>query len=318
MKKIKLIPLLIFIASLSSCTGSKTKWSNRAVVKLDQIELTAEEFSRRLAIKLKSFDALTAKDSSVFSRLKEEVVDEFIMESLALKWSQEKGLQLKNSQIKDELVKIKQAYPDDLSFKMALATEGLTYETWLKKLRTSLLQKSVFEIVTEQVDKPSMEEIKNYYNSHPNEFRQKDLAKIRQIVLKTENNANRIIKELKAGKSFGELAKNYSITPEAKQEGLLGWMEKGTSKVFDEALNQGVGLKLNLYKSNFGFHIIQILDIKKGKKLSLKEAESKIVYILTQQNKQKLFAQWLEAELRKAHVYKDEKLLQSIYAETQG
>ena len=310
--------LFVLTASLSSCTGSYNKWSDKAVVKIDQQELKASDFSQRLALKLKNFDALTAKDISIFSRAKNEVIDEFIIEALSIKWSQEKGFQLKNSLVKEEFLKIKNAYPDELSFKMALATEGVSLDLWLKKLRTTLLQKYVFEKITESVEKPTPEELKAYFKANPSEFRSNSRAKIRQIVLKSENNAKRILKELKKGQKLKNLAKKYSIAPEASKEGLLGWVEKGTSKVFDEALKRGRGIRHKIYKSSFGFHIIEILDIKKGKRLRFNEAEQQIVSKLLHKKKQQIFAKWLESELRKSRVFKDEALIQSIYAETKG
>ncbi|MCB9027154.1 MAG: peptidyl-prolyl cis-trans isomerase [Bdellovibrionaceae bacterium] len=315
---LKRILIFTMITGLLSCTGSNSKLANRVVIKVDQLELKATEFSEKLAIKLKSFDALTAKDVSVFNRAKNEVLDEFILDALAVKWSQENGVQLKDSFVKEEFEKLRRAYPDELSFKRALSTEGLSFQVWQKKFRSTLLQKVVLNEITSKVEKPTAEEIKSYYQKNPAEFRTKDQMKLRQIVLKTENNANRIFKELKNGRKFGDLAKKFSITPEASEEGLVGWVEKGTSDVFDEAYKDGVKLNSKILKSNFGFHIIEILNIKKGGLVDLKSVEDIIVNKLIDQKKQKVFSDWLEAELRKSRVFKDEGLIQSIYAETKG
>ncbi|MCB0391724.1 MAG: peptidylprolyl isomerase [Bdellovibrionales bacterium] len=318
MSHLKFIATLAFTTSLLSCTGAHNKWSSAPVVKVDSVELLATDFSQRLALKLKSFDALTVKDTNVISRARSEVVDEFIIEALSLKWAQEQGLQLKSSLIKEEVMKVKKAYPDELSFKMALAEEGLTLSLWLKNFRNTLLQKYVFEKVTENLETPSEEELKEYYKNNPGEFRTVDKVKIRQIVLESENNAQRLVNELKKGRKLSELAKKYSITPEADNEGLLGWVEAGTNKVFDEALKQGRGLSYKLHQSNFGFHIIEILDIKKGKQLNFKDVKDSVANKVLAQKKQKAFSQWLESQLRSSHIYKNEDLIQAIYAETKG
>jgi peptidyl-prolyl cis-trans isomerase C len=316
-RSIATILCCVLCAGLLSCSNSQPNHSKANVIQLDGFGLTANDFAKRLALKIKSYDALTVKDQIILSRAKDEVVDDYLLETLAIRWSQAQGLQLKDSTVKEEISKVKSAYPDELTFKRVLANEGLTYDYWLKSLRQGLLQRIVFNAVTEKIEPPNKNEIKNYFEEHKVEFRTKDQIKIRQIVLQTENNAKRVLRELNSGKTFQDLAKKFSITPEAKDGGQLGWVEKGSYEIFDEALKGGGhGIQKKIFNSNFGFHIIEIQDVKKGSQLGLQDVEQKVIDRLLQEKRQVVFNNWLEAELRSARVFKNEELINAIFVET--
>lgn len=303
---------------LLSCTKSIENISEQAVVKVNNNVLTASDFSRRLFLKIKNYDPLTVKEPLILNKSKEDVVDEFILESLAISWSQNNGLQLKDSQVKEELRRVLKSYPDDLSFKRILVAEGISYDFWLKNIRTALLQKIVFDKVTEATATPSKTEINDYYNKNKDQFKLKDRIKIRQIVVASESHANRLLKELSSGQKMASLATRYSIGPEAREEGIVGWVEKGYSETFDKVFNFGLGRYNNLVKSNLGFHIIEILDMKRGGVPSLSEVESKIEAVLMEIKKQKAYEAWLDAELRAVKVFKNEALIQALIVETKG
>ncbi len=90
--------------------------------------------------------------------------------------------------------------------------------------------------------------------------------KVRHILLKTEDEAKAIIAEIGKGKAFGDLAKEKSLDiGSAKNNGDLGWIT--TQKVvpsFGVALDklEKGSYTLSPIKSQFGWHIIQVDDIR--------------------------------------------------------
>jgi len=91
---------------------------------------------------------------------------------------------------------------------------------------------------------------------------------VSHILVKDQKVAEQIIAQLKAGKSFSALAKQYSMDPGSKAKGGdLGWSD-GSNYVpeFTAAIKT---LKKGQYtvtpvKSQFGYHIIMLNDVKKG------------------------------------------------------
>ena len=147
---IKESPFLITIFTFvlwtqASCTGGADSWKERPVAKVDQYELTSAEFARRLSRKLKIFDALTAKDTSVVKQSKDDVVNGFILEMLTLRWAQNNAVFVRKESLDKEIKELREAYPDPLAFKRSLTEEGLSFQEWKNLLRFSLLQKMVFQ-----------------------------------------------------------------------------------------------------------------------------------------------------------------------------
>src|SRR5438105_9661865 len=89
--------------------------------------------------------------------------------------------------------------------------------------------------------------------------------------------AEKVLAEAKAGKDFGELAKQYSQDPgSAHNGGDLGWAERSSFVApFAEALyGMRVGEIKGPVKTQFGYHIIRLDEIQPGKSKSFGEARS--------------------------------------------
>jgi peptidyl-prolyl cis-trans isomerase C len=84
------------------------------------------------------------------------------------------------------------------------------------------------------------------------------------ILVKTEQEANSILFDLKRGHSFEEEAKKHSLCPSKNKGGDLGWFGKGMMvKEFENAaFSLPVGELSKPIKTQFGFHIIKVTEAK--------------------------------------------------------
>jgi peptidyl-prolyl cis-trans isomerase C len=110
--------------------------------------------------------------------------------------------------------------------------------------------------------------------------------KARHILVETEDQAKGLIGELKKGAKFDELAsKNSKDTGSAQRGGDLDWNVPATfDKQFSEAM---VKLEKGKYseapvKTRFGFHIIQLDDVRPAKFAALGEVRPRIQQMLVQ------------------------------------
>lgn len=168
---------------------------------------------------------------------------------------------------------------------LAAQKKGLTKDKTLQR-KLKALERDFFAnaLIEEEAKKISVsqKEVVDYYNQHKEDFLSE--IKIRRIVVYDEDLANRIYEELKGGRDFVSLAKEYS------QDQLLPAGEE--SKYFprgfltDPILEEEIfSLKINEFtfpiRSQEGYQIIQLVDKKKVKKdISLQEVESYIRQIL--------------------------------------
>ena len=91
--------------------------------------------------------------------------------------------------------------------------------------------------------------------------------------------AQRVLAELKAGKDFGELARKYSGDPgSATQGGDLGWAEQSAYVgAFAAALfKMQPGLTSDPVKTQFGYHIIKLDEIRPAHVLTLADGRARI------------------------------------------
>jgi peptidyl-prolyl cis-trans isomerase D len=126
------------------------------------------------------------------------------------------------------------------------------------------------------VPQPTQAEIQAYFNAHQNEYSTPEQARSRHILItvpagadaKTDAaakaKAEDILKQIKAGANFADLAKQYSDDPGSKNSGgELPFAQHGTMvPEFDKAIfSQKIG-DTEIVKSQFGYHIVQVEERK--------------------------------------------------------
>ncbi|MEW5944747.1 MAG: peptidyl-prolyl cis-trans isomerase [bacterium] len=121
----------------------------------------------------------------------------------------------------------------------------------------------------EKVKPASIEEAKAYYEKNKSKYSDPAQIKMRQIVVKTEEEAKEILSLLRQGKDFASLAKEKSIDEMSKTRGgEIGWFSADMPIPYfaDEQVKKLTALKKGeiapIIQSGFGFHIIKIDDIK--------------------------------------------------------
>jgi len=307
--------VFLSLAFLTGCPSSYQKISTKPVAKVNDHVLTTKQFANQIARRLKNFDALAAKDANNIHRVKEDILREFVVKSLTLDWARAQSLVISESQLDQEVDKLRANYPDDLSFRRVLAQENLSFSEWREDLRYTLVEREVFKKLNEKVKAPSEEEIKRYHEEHKDRFKRKERIYIRQIVVDEAAKADAIKVTLKT-QDFAEVAKKYSITPEAKAGGVVGWIEKGTVDYFDPLFSAGAALQT--INSPWGIHLIKVEKKAPASVLSVEEAKPQIIRALRAQREQAEYVAWLDAQLRSSKVLKDYELMNSIRIDTRG
>jgi parvulin-like peptidyl-prolyl isomerase len=87
-------------------------------------------------------------------------------------------------------------------------------------------------------------------------------VRAKHILVKTEEEANAILYDLKNGKDFDEIAKEKSTCPSGKKGGDLGWFGRGMMvKEFETAAFSLDKDELSKpVKTQFGWHIIKVIE----------------------------------------------------------
>ena len=113
--------------------------------------------------------------------------------------------------------------------------------------------------------------------------------KARHILLKTEDEARAVIKELDKGAVFSDVAKAKSIGPSGKEGGDLGWFKP--DQMVPEFAAAVKKLKKGEYtkqpvKTQFGWHVIKLEDTRKAVPPSYKDVSGQLKSMMRTQQLQ--------------------------------
>jgi len=89
-------------------------------------------------------------------------------------------------------------------------------------------------------------------------------ARASHILVKTEDQANQILKRLADGEEFDKVARRFSSCPSGKNGGDLGWFGKGQMvPEFEKvAFENDPGKVVGPVKTQFGYHVIKVTGRK--------------------------------------------------------
>jgi len=158
----------------------------------------------------------------------------------------------------------------------------------IKKSRDSILIESLRNWETSRLTTPDDEMIQHYYEQHLGDFTISEQIHARHILLSTEKEALGIIKKLKFKKTdFATLAAKFSLDDNNKSRGGdLNWFPRGVMDPSFEKVAfalKNTGDVSRPVKTQYGWHIIELLGKRPSSKQALHEVKNEIMQILQQQ-----------------------------------
>jgi peptidyl-prolyl cis-trans isomerase D len=226
-------------------------------------------------------------------------------------------------------VKFDYAVVDGDEIQKKLAPSETELRTWFEAHKASFQNAipekrslNYFVISNEMVQSKtevSADEIGKYYSTNQEKYRIAERVKTRHILIKTpppgpdgkpdqkavdaaRAKAADLLKQIKAGADFAELAKKNSEDTSAKDGGNLPWVQRGQFvPEFDKAsFSMKKGEISDLVQSQFGFHIIQVQEKEEARLTPLSEVRAEIEKTLKGQKASAVMEQMAGAALKDA------------------
>lgn len=146
----------------------------------------------------------------------------------------------------------------------------------------------------------SDEEITNYYQENLQSYRKDEQRRVAHILIEfgddeasAKQTAETVLTRINQGEDFASLAKELSTdTFSGQNGGDLDWLERGVmDTAFDESAFSlvGIGSISELVKSEFGFHIIKLTDLKAEEIQSLAEVKDELLAKVSNEKAQDKF-----------------------------
>jgi foldase protein PrsA len=222
-----------------------------------------------------------------------QTLDSMINEELVRQEGDKAGVTVTDADLEKEIATVKKSFGTEEEFQQALVTYGMTLDS-LKKEMT--LQVQLRKLLEPQV-KITDEDVQKYYDENLETLKTPEQVRASHILVKTKEEAETILADLKNGGDFAAIATEKSQDPGSKDAGGdLNFFAKGVMEEPFEtaAFATKVGELSSIVETSNGFHIIKVTDHKDAATPTLEEKKEEIKETLTTEQITTLSSTWLE------------------------
>lgn len=205
-----------------------------------------------------------------------------------------------DAEIEGNLKQMQAQFPNEQEFKKALETRGMTVERLRADARVDMSINKMMEAELASTAAPTDAQVREFYDKNPDKFEQEEALRASHILIRVDEKADEaakkkaraqadeVLKQLKGGADFAELAKKHSADGSAAQGGDLGFFPKGQMvPAFDQAAwALKPGEMSDIVTTQFGHHIIKAAERRAGSTVPFEQVSARITEYLTQQQKQ--------------------------------
>ncbi len=216
------------------------------------------------------------------------------------------------SKFLDELIKKELIYQNAKKMQLHKDKQYLDKVDEFKKM--TLVALSLKKEVDDKV-RVDDSEVQAFFKENEDKFTIGTEIRASHILVKTEDEAKNILAKLNKGESFESLARSFSADKtSAEKGGDLGYFGRG--RMVPEFERAALGLKpgetSNPVKTRFGFHIIKLIDVKKGDPASFEQSKEAIKRDLINKKRKQLFDAYVERLKANTDISRNDDVLSGI------
>ncbi len=274
-----------------SAPSSSLSPNVRIVATVDGDPITLAEFEERFA------RAGVKPEQGAELEIKREFLNDLIERKMMVREAQRKRIKVGLAEINARIASLRTEHGKDVNEE--LASLGIDFEKWKSDVWEDMMIERLIQRDVNRRITVTPAEVRRYYQANAQEFEKPEQARVRQIVVATEAEAEKVMELLQAPDAdFAAVARKKSSAPEAEKGGDLGYFAMGEMPA---EFNVVFGLPKHgisgIVKSPYGFHIFKLEDKRKPGRISLDEASKEITEKLRREKGDTRYKQWLK-ELR--------------------
>jgi len=285
---------------------------NNEVITLSELE----EFGSRLFRQLKE-STWPAAGEEKLKKARREALEQLIENKLLEQEIRKRKVEVSEREVDAAVAEIlKHNRLTENELKMALAKEGITYTSYRRQIRDDLGKMRLINREIKAKIVVHEEDLKKIYQERIKDFTDPVEVKLQQIFLpfprgataeeikNIEEKVAELWRRAHQGEDFAQLARNYSLGPEAKEGGVLGYFKKQEliPELEEVAFKLEEGQISEVIRSPHGFHILRLLERKGGTPQPFAEVAPKIREAKLQEEAEKKFQDWLQNLKSKAYI----------------
>lgn len=269
---ISLVLAVLLVVALFKSPFAKS--SNEAVATVDGVEITKDMLYNEL---LK-----TGGEAALNNLINQTMVDEA---------AKQQKVTVSQADIDERVKEMVEQYGSQENLDQALQQYGMTMDNLKENLMVNL---KVTKLINPEV---TDKEVSDTFEQYKEQFNTPEQVRTSEILVKTEDEAKAIIKELEGGKDFAELAKEKSLDTATKENGgdtdfyAKGQKEEAISNAAFKLAKDEVSAPV---KTEEGYVVIKLTDRKEAHTATLDEKKDEIKRTLIGQKVSEKQAAWLD------------------------
>jgi len=235
----------------------------------------------------------------------QEKIDALIDDVLIRQQAKKFKIDVSDKEVEGIIDNIKKQYLiDDAELKAKLKEDNISYDDFIAGLRSNVVKGRLLARVISPEVNVTEKDLRQYYDKHKDEFVDEEY-RLQQIFVSGQRDGQKRVTEaynlLQEGKSFESVAKDYSDdTKSASAGGDIGYVKK--VDLIPQLRAAVVFLTPGVYSSiittPYGFHILKLVEKKKGETLTFEMARDSIHEKIVQAESDKRYKDYV-GKLRK-------------------
>ena len=323
-KNLSIFIVVLILLSMILLTGCSSYLAS-----VNGYKITQQDVGKYTAtLKTTNPELFKEENKSQLEQLEYQIVDIIIINKIIEKYASENNISVSDSEVEDELKKIKDSFQNEEEFQKYLKDSNMALDFLKSLIKDQLLSSKVFNEITKDV-KVSDDEVKKYYEENIDTlFTEPEQIKISYILVKYGDNdpakktkeealekIKMIQEKLSEGESFENLAGKYSEDENTNTKGGdLGYFSKGEliQEFESVAFSLNLGEVSSVIETDYGFHLIKLTDYKDARVKTFGEVKDSINEYLTNELKNKKWAEFILDLKNKAEIKYSKKMQEAI------
>jgi len=292
--------------------------AGKTIVEVNGLPLTQGEVDQKVNRTVESLkDQIPPDQLEEFKKnIQGKIVDDFINRTIISQEMDKQKIAVDESEVQKAFSEVEAKVPQGMTLEAMLKQGGVTMEEMRDNIKFSLRANKLFESQVKSDYAPTADEVSTYYNENKKKYDMPESVNARHILLKVDEKADEktkaekkqkiedLRKQLVGGADFAKLAGEQSDCPSKAKGGDLGTFPRGRMvKPFeDAAFSQKVNEIGPVVQTQFGYHIIQVLEHSQPKQKSLDEVKGSIEEMLKNKKRQESAQNYMEGLKQKAKI----------------
>ena len=234
-------------------------------------------------------------------RIYRGVLDQLIGYRLLAQESAARKIAVPDADIEARIAEIRKQFPSQEAFTQTLEQRQMTLQGLRDDAREGMRIDRMLEAEMAGKVTVTPAQLDDFYKKNPDQFKAAERVRASHVLIRFPENADaaakaqakaraeEILKALKAGNDFVDIAKTNSQDPgSAANGGDLGFFERGQMVgPFDQAaFTLPPGQISDLVETTFGYHVIRVAEKQAGRTIPLDEVRPKLQQFLENQNRE--------------------------------